>query len=233
MPRADAMLRVLVANSKGGCGKTMLATNLAAAYAHAAAFTVLMDCDPQGSSQSWMAQRSSNFEHLQVQPLVPGERQLGQLWTLRIPPRTQVLVVDAPAGLDGGQLAELVRRCDHLLVPVLPSRLDLAATRDFLERVERLPDRRNGRLRVGLVGNRLKPNTIAARELSEGLRALPYPLVAELREAQAFVHAAAIGRGLAEFDAARCRDQVAGIRRILDWLPALDMVGPKPVACPA
>lgn len=214
------MLRVLVASSKGGCGKTMIATNLAAAYAHAGHYTVLMDCDPQGSSQRWMAQRATGCEHLQVQPLITGERQLGYLWTLRIPPRTRVLVVDAPAGIDGGQLGELARRCDHLLVPVLPSRLDIAATQDFLEKVERLPDVRSGRLRIGMVGNRLKANTLSSRELQTELGAGRYPLVGSLREAQMFVQAASIGRGLAEFNHPRCHELITAIKAIMAWLPA-------------
>lgn len=213
------MLRVLVANSKGGCGKTLIATNLAAAYAAAGHETVLMDCDPQGSSQRWMAQRAQMPERLHVQPLLLGERQLGFLWTLRVPARARVLIVDAPAGVDGGQLAELARRCDHLLVPVLPSRLDLAATAEFLERLDRVPDVRSGRLRIGLVGNRLRANTLAARELREGLAAQRHPLVAELSDAQAFVHASAIGRGLVEFDTPRCRALCEGLRRIREWLP--------------
>lgn len=209
----------------------MIATNLAAAYASARRHTVLMDCDPQGSSQRWMAQRTASMEHLLVQPLIPGERQLGYLWTLRIPPRTEVLVVDAPAGIDGGQLGELVRRCDHLIVPVLPSSLDVAATQDFLERLERLPDVRSKRVRVGLIANRLKANTIAGRELLAELQRCRYPLIASLREAQAFVQAAARGRGLIEFDTAQCRELTDGIRTLLRWLPALDSAAAKPVAC--
>ena len=216
---ANEMLRILIANSKGGCGKTMIATNLAAGYARAGHPTVLMDCDPQGSSQHWISQREHRPEHLLVQPLIPGEHHLSHIWTLRIPPRTRVLVVDAPAGIDSGQLGELIRRCDHLLVPVLPSRLDLAVTREFLDRLERLPDLRSGRLRVGLIANRLRMNTLSSRELLSGLGESRHRLVGIVRESQLFVQAAAIGYGLLEFQRPSYRDLLAGLRDVMDWLP--------------
>lgn len=214
------MLRVLIANSKGGCGKTLVATNVAAAYAHAGHPTVLLDCDPQGSSQRWMAQRGNPLPTLQVQPMAMADHPVALLWSLRVPARTHVLVVDAPAGLDGSQMAELCRRCEHLLVPVVPSPLDLAASADFIERLGRLADVRSGRLRVGVIGNRIRAGTIASRELLAALQQWPHPLVAQVREAQAFIHAASIGRGLAEFDLPRARDLAAPFQAIRDWLPA-------------
>lgn len=216
------MLRVLVANTKGGCGKTMIATNLAAAYAHAGFPTVLMDCDPQASAQRWNARRAIGSANLQVQPLVAGEHQLGHLWSLRIPTRTRVLIVDAPAGLEASQLGELCRRCDHLLVPVLPSLLDLDVAVDFLERIARLPDLRSGRVRTGLIANRVRRNTRSSQELITRLSACEQPLIAIVPEAQAYVQAAAVGYGLAELSAARCRELASPIRAIMQWLPAPD-----------
>jgi chromosome partitioning protein len=213
------MLRVLIANSKGGCGKTLVATNLAAAYAHAGHPTVLLDCDPQGSSQRWMAQRGRPLPALQVQPMAMADHRVALLWSLRVPARTQVLVVDAPAGLDGSQMAELARRCDHLLIPVVPSPLDLAASADFIERLGRLADVRSGRLQVGVIGNRIRAGTIASRELLAALQGWRQPLVAQIREAQAFIHAASIGRGVAEFDLPRAQELAAPFQAIRDWLP--------------
>lgn len=221
------MLRILVANAKGGCGKTLLATNLAAAYAHAGHATVLVDCDPLAASERWYARRAVALSGLSVQPMLPGRFGAPALWSLCIPPRTQVLVIDAPAGCEGAQLGELLRRCDHVLVPCLPSALDLSVTLDYLERLSRLQEMRHGGPRVGLVANRVRANTTGSRELSAQLAAAPWPLAATVRDSQMFVQASAIGRGLLEFGNRRCQEHGAGIHALIAWLPS------PPVAAPA
>ncbi|MDZ3823792.1 MAG: ParA family protein [Pseudoxanthomonas sp.] len=214
------MLRILVANAKGGCGKTMLATNLAAAYAHGGHATVLVDCDPLAASERWYARRVAGLPGLAVQPMLPTRFGAPALWSLCIPPRTQVLVIDAPAGCEGAQLGELLRRCDHLLVPCLPSALDLAVTLDYLDRLSRLHEMRHGGPRVGIVANRLRANTLGSRELAAQLASSPWPLVATVRDSQMFVQASAIGRGLLEFGTRRCQEHAEGIRQLMAWLPA-------------
>lgn len=227
------MLRILVANAKGGCGKTLLATNLAAAYAHAGHATVLVDCDPLAASERWYARRAAALPGLSVQPMLPSRFSAPALWSLCIPPRTQVLVIDSPAGCEGAQLGELLRRCDHVLVPCLPSALDLAVTLDYLDRLARLQEMRHGGPRVGIVANRLRANTTGSRELAAQLAAAPWPLVATVRDSQMYVQASAIGRGLLEFGNRRCQKHGAGIQALMAWLPAPPAAAPAAPAPPS
>src|SRR5215475_7288192 len=127
------MLRILVASSKGGCGKTTIATNLAAHYALAGKNTVLVDTDRQGSSQRWCEKRVGNGT-----PVLPvsGVR---NGWTARIPQDAQRVVIDAPAGIRASELAELLDDVQALVIPVLPSRIDMEASEAFLDEVAALP----------------------------------------------------------------------------------------------
>src|SRR5580658_3097853 len=123
------MLKILVASSKGGCGKTTIATNLAAHYAQDGKHTVVVDADRQGSSMRW-AEKRAGF----AAPVLPISG-LKHGWRDKIPPDTQRVIVDGPAGIRAGELAELLDDADALLIPVLPSRIDLEASEVFLHEV--------------------------------------------------------------------------------------------------
>ncbi|HMA15216.1 MAG TPA: ParA family protein, partial [Kiloniellaceae bacterium] len=152
------MKTVLVASSKGGVGKTTIATHLAAESALAGRKTVLVDADPQGSSTRW-AERRASMESA-VLP-IDGSARHRSAWR-SIPQGTERVVVDAPAGASADALEVYLEHADALVVPVLPSALDIDATVPFLNTLARHPRIRKGDLRVGLVGNRLRPWTNAS-----------------------------------------------------------------------
>src|SRR5688572_5595139 len=150
------MKTVLVASSKGGVGKTTIATHLAAQSALEGLRTALVDADPQESSTRW-AQRRAGLESA-VLPL-DGTRR--KAWRKQLPDDTQRLVIDAPAGAMADHLDAFLEEADAVIVPVQPSALDIEATVPFLDSLARHPRVRKGQLRVCLVGNKLKSWTNA------------------------------------------------------------------------
>jgi chromosome partitioning protein len=206
------MRTVLVASSKGGVGKTTIATHLAAQAAIDGQRTVLIDADPQGSSTRWAARRADL--ETAVLPL-DGTR---KNWAKHLPDDTQRLVVDAPAGATVDSLESFLETADALVVPVLPSTLDIDATVPFLNALAKHPRVRRGQLRVGLVGNRLKPWTNASQQAVELLKQWPYPVVAELRDSQAYVMLVGLGRSLFDYQSQQVREHQEDWAGLLRWL---------------
>lgn len=203
------MRTILVASSKGGAGKTTLATNLAAAFALDGKNTVLVDADRQRSSTHWCEKRAA-LESA-VLP-VEGDR---RGWEKRIPDDAQRVVIDVPAGWFGEELTAYLDLADAVIVPVQPSVIDLEATVPFLDSLVTHPRIRKGKLRVGLVANRLKPWTTGSQQALELLRQWPYPLLAEIRDSQAYALLAGLGKSLFDYHSEQVR------RHQEDWAPLL------------
>ena len=206
------MKTVLVASSKGGVGKTTVATHLAAHAALDGLRTVLVDADPQGSSTRW-AERRADLETA-VLP-VDGSR---RNWQKHVPDDAQRLVIDAPAGSTADSLDAFLEVADVLVVPVLPSTLDIDATVPFLNGIAKHPRVRRGQLRVGLVGNRLRPWTNASQQAVELLQQWPYPVVAQLRDSQAYVMLVGLGRSLFDYHSQQVREHQDDWAPLLKWL---------------
>lgn len=206
------MLKILVANSKGGCGKTTLATNLAAYYAINGKATVLVDTDRQQSSQRWCAKR---FDH--ATPVLPldGTR---KRWMERIPADAQYVIIDAPAGVVAEELDRHADGIDAIVVPVLPSVIDLEASAPFLADLAVLPRVRKRQVPVAVVANRLKPWTSSSQIAVDAMKALPFPLVAQLRDSQAYVLMAGLGRSIFDYHSESVRAHQDDWLKLLRWL---------------
>ncbi|HZP64846.1 MAG TPA: ParA family protein [Rudaea sp.] len=209
------MRKILVASSKGGCGKTTLATNLAAYYAQNGKNTVLVDADRQGSSQRWAEKRAG------LPAPVLGLSALRRDWRERIPGDAQRVIVDGPAGIRPSELTELVEDMDALLIPVLPSRIDLEASEAFLRDVGEIPRIKRGKVAVGLVANRLKPWTTASQQALEDMKRLPFPLVAQLRDTQGYVLLAGLGKGIFDYASETIRTHQEDWEKLVRWLKKL------------
>ena len=207
------MKTVLVASSKGGVGKTTIATHLAAQSALDGLRTALVDADPQESSTRW-AQRRAGLDSA-VLPL-DGTRR--KAWRKQLPDDTQRLVIDGAAGAMADDLDAFLEEADAVVVPVQPSALDIEATVPFLDSLARHPRVRKGQLRVGLVGNKLKPWTNASQQALELLAAWPYPVVAQLRDSQAYVVLTGLGKSLFDYHSAQVRDHQDDWQPLLKWL---------------
>ena len=208
------MRRILIASSKGGCGKTTVATNLAVHFARSGKRTVVLDGDRQMSSLEWAHERNAKG----MLTVVPAAIDAGVLWSLKIPAATEVMIFDAPAGIHGPQLGSLLRRCDTLIVPVLPSRIDWRATSAFFEEVRRLPEMRGHDLRIGVLANRVRERTVAARELRENLAQIGLPCIGAIRDTQAYVLASALGKSIFDFDTPSVREHHADWESVFTWL---------------
>ena len=202
----------LVACSKGGVGKTTIATQLAANAALSGLRTVLVDADPQGSATRWCERRAGLASA--VLPL-DGTR---KSWRKRIPEDAQRLIVDAPAGAMADDLEEVLEIADAVVVPVQPSALDIEATVGFLNTVAKAKRVRKQKLPVGLVLNRAKPWTNASQQALEMLKTWPYPVVAQLRDTQAYVVLVGLGRSLFDYHSAQVREHQADWEPLLKWL---------------
>jgi chromosome partitioning protein len=204
------VLRILVANAKGGCGKTTIATQLAAAFAAAGHLTVLADADRQRSSLGWLARRP---QRAAVIAGLDWSKEVG------VPTRrTERLVVDAAPALRGKRVAELLKTADLVVLPVLPSIFDEAATRRFLNRLDKIGAIAKGRKRVAVVANRIRAGGGADAHLEEVFTGIGHSLVARLRDSRLYPDSAA--KGLSLFDARGNRSRE--LRR--DWQPLLDFV---------
>ncbi|MFS8136728.1 MAG: AAA family ATPase [Thermomonas sp.] len=202
----------LVACSKGGVGKTTIATHLAAESAVSGHNVVLVDADPQASATRWCQRRAGMASA--VLP-VDGSR---KSWPRHIPEGVQRIIVDAPAGAMGHELESFLDIADAVIVPIQPSALDIEASIGFLESLGKHPRVRKGKLRVGLVGNRLKPNTNATQQALDVLRSWPFPLVAQLRDSQAYVVLTGLGKSLFDYHSAQIREHQADWQPLLHWL---------------
>ena len=210
-----SMFRVLVANSKGGCGKTTLTTTLAGYFARSGRYTSLIDCDPQGSSLAWCAQRAKHLAPVHALASNDPSYGLSSGWVLRIPAKTEVLLIDTPAGLRSHEFAQFARHADALVIPVIPSPIDLRATLVFIDGVRKLDEVRKGRLRVAMIANRLRERTLSARQLDSTLGRLTEAAMARVRDSQTYVGLA--DHGQCVFD----NDSKAVLAHREDWTPLI------------
>ena len=206
------MRTILVASSKGGAGKSTVSTNLAAYFAVEGKATALLDADKQKSATHWCEKRA----HLDTAVLPLDGTRRG--WEKTLPEGIQRLVVDAPAGAMGEDLTAFLDRADAVIVPVLPSAIDLEATVPFLNTLVAHPRVKKGKLPVGIVANRLKPWTSASQQAVAQLKAWPYPVVGELRDTQAYVLMAALGKSLFDYHSEQIRSHQEDWAPLLRWL---------------
>jgi chromosome partitioning protein len=207
------MKTVLVASSKGGAGKTTIATHLAAQSAIDGLRTALVDADPQASSTRW-AQKRAGLDSAVL--AIDGTRR--RAWRKQVPDDTQRVIVDGAAGAMADELDPFLETVDAVIVPVVPSTFDIEATVPFLDSLARHPRVRKGTLRVGLVGNKLKPWTNVSQQALDLLKQWPYPLVAQLRDSQGYVVTTALGKSLFDYHSAQVREHQSDWQPLLRWL---------------
>ena len=209
-------IRILVLNPKGGCGKTTIATNLACWYAHAGHQVSLMDYDQQGSSTHWLAARANLAPTIHAIPAFRQEAPgVTRAFQFRLPFATSRVIIDTPAGAPNNEVRRLLRLADVVIVPVLPSPIDIHAAADFIRRVEKEREHRP----IALVANRVRDSTRALARLQEFLGQLSAPVVATLRDLQIYVQCAEAGQGIYDVDARalfRERQALSGLAAWID-----------------
>jgi len=185
------MRHIMVMNAKGGCGKSTLATNLASYYADAGYGVALADYDPQRSSLDWLDRRPDS------RPKIAAVSGFDQ--GLRHVPRSaDILIIDAPARSHGKELTDLVNHAESIIVPVLPSTIDIQASDRFIKELKAVGKVDRKKAKIGVVANRVREYTLIFEELDEYLTKLRVPYLASLREAQNYVRAYTRGIGIYE-----------------------------------
>ncbi len=205
------MQTILIANPKGGCGKTTLATNIAGFLAAKRQHVVLADEDSQQSASQWLERRPALFPRIALATRETERKvakEIGANW----------LVVDSPAGLHGDQLRDEIRRADLLVVPVMPSAFDMIATERFLGAIAQLKVVKEGTLDVALVATRVDSRTQSALELIDFLAQFDFPLVAQLRATQVYVHCARDGASIFDLPRSRAEQDWEQWRPLIHWL---------------
>jgi chromosome partitioning protein len=195
---------IVVANPKGGVGKSTLSTQIAGLYASQGHAVMLGDVDRQQSSRIWLGLRPPNLPEIRAWDVTHGE-------VVRPPKGTTHVVLDTPAGLHDKRLDEVMKIADKVVVPLQPSIFDIHATHAFLAEI--VSKKRSPKVQVGIVGMRMKETTLSAEQLKAFLGTLDVPVIAYLRDTQNYVQLAA--RGLTLWDVAPSRVQ----RDLEQWEP--------------
>ncbi|MDD3516818.1 MAG: AAA family ATPase [Chromatiales bacterium] len=184
------MRHIMVLNAKGGSGKTTLATNLASHFANEGHKVVLADFDPQESSLGWLAVRGVG------RPPIIGVAAHSE--ALRTPRDTEYVIMDPPAAVHGRDLANLLRKAETILIPVLPSPIDMRAAAKFVEEVKASAPVTGNKAKIALVANRAREVTNIYWELEEFLKGLKVPFLTHLRDSMNYIRAAERGIGIFE-----------------------------------
>ncbi len=210
------MKTILVVNPKGGCGKSTLATNLASYYALWKVPVALVDYDPQLSSLEWLAQRTQQKRVVPSNPIQGIDASQGAHARASVSGGIERVVMDAPARIPMAQLKRLFHFADQVILPVLPSPLDIRAAGHFIGALM-LEDLLKV-ARVGLVANRVKENTLIYRNLVQFLGKMKIPLITHLRDTQNYIRAAEGGYGVFEMSPYQVDKDIEQWRPLIEWV---------------
>ena len=185
------MRHLMVLNSKGGCGKSTIATNLASYYAAKGKKVALVDYDPQASALDWLARRPDDRAPIAG---LEGHKE----GMTRLARNSDIVIIDAPARSHGPELTKLMRHADTVIVPVLPSSIDMLAASKFLKELKKVGKVERREVKIAVVANRVRESTLIFEQLDEFLERARIPYVAAFREAQNYVRAYTRGLGIFE-----------------------------------
>jgi len=208
------MRAILVANPKGGCGKTTLATNLAGYLASQNHRVVMWDLDQQKSSLNWLALRSSELPTITRLGLERGEA------SQSIMEKNDWLVLDSPAGIHGKNLSYALKLAHKILVPIQPSVYDMVTTRDFIDRLMEEKTIQRHKAFIGIVGMRVDPRTRAASTLEQFLSQYNLPILAYLRDTMVYVNSAFNGKSIFDLPFHQAERDLMQWQPLTKWLKA-------------
>jgi chromosome partitioning protein len=204
---------IVIANPKGGVGKSTLSTNLAGYFANQGHAVLLGDIDRQQSSRFWLSVRPEQAKTIATWDISEDN-------IAKPPPGISHVILDTPAGLDGPALQQVLNMADKVIVPLQASIFDIAAAQAFLERMEQEVASRPNEIAVGIVGMRVDARTKSAEQLRRFVQARKLPVLSYLRNTQNYVQLAAHGLTLWDIAPARVAQDLAQWQSILQWVNA-------------
>jgi chromosome partitioning protein len=202
---------IVIANPKGGAGKSTLSTNVAGFFSSQGHAVMLGDADVQQSSRLWLSLRPDTISRITT-----WEMQADLVLTAKPPKGTTHVVIDTPGGLDGWRFKEVLGRADKIMVPIMPSIFDMYAAQNFLTKLREIT--RNNRTKVGVVGMRVDERTLAASKLRQFMETLELPIVGYLRDTQHYLHLAAHGLSMFDITPNKVEKDLLQWRPICQWL---------------
>lgn len=204
------MRTIMLLNAKGGCGKSTLASNLASYYAAQGKAVALVDFDPQKSGLEWLNARSEDdWEIMGID---------GTDESFRIPRNIDVVIYDVPAGISGKALTAMVKRAETIVIPVLPSPIDIRAASHFIRDLLLVGKVSRKQTKIAVVANRVRENTRVYHTLEAFLKSLKIPFVATLRDTQNYIRAEERGLGIFELAPSSVAQDVEQWEPLLNWL---------------
>jgi chromosome partitioning protein len=213
--------RIVVLNSKGGSGKTTLSTNLAAYFASNGFKTALIDHDPQGSATFWLSKRADSYGKIQSIPAFKHDYSVTRSWFVRPEPNTQRVIIDSPAGLDVAASKKILEGASAILIPVLPSDIDIHAASHCIADLLLTTKLSQPRRRIAVIANRVRKNALVFKNLERFLVSLGIPFIATLRDSAHYINAANQGLGIHELKGLRVKEDINSWQPIANWLEAL------------
>ncbi|MDH5326660.1 MAG: ParA family protein [Gammaproteobacteria bacterium] len=227
------MQTILVLNSKGGSGKSTVATNLASYYAGQEFKTALMDYDPQGSSLQWLKLRPVSANSIHGANAAKQKTGIIRSWKMNVPTDTEKLIIDVPAGVEGLLLQETVRKADCIVIPVGPSSIDVHATADFIRDLLLIGKVRQTKTQLAVLANRVRASMPIYEPLERFLTSLKLPFVTRLSDSDNYIHAYAQGLGIHELDRDTGKEREE-FQPLINWLsnPLNKLVSPKLTTAP-
>lgn len=218
------MQRILVLNPKGGSGKTTIATNLASYFARQGDHPLLLDNDPQGSSARWLKKRTPQQALIHGISAFERNSRVTRSWQMRVPPDSFHVIVDTPAAIPPQELPDMTKDADAIIVPVLPSDIDIHACSKCIADLLLIAKVRRDENRIGVIANRVRRNTVIYQSLMRFLATLHIPVIATLRDSQNYVRAAELGLGLHEMKHHAVAPDLGDWEPLLAWLKAKEAV---------